>query len=97
MPAESEGVVEGHFDFGFARFMRDVIEVAVGIGIVQIDRRRHNTIANGEGAGGHFDGAGCSEGMAGHRFGGTDEKPVSGVIPENTFDRDGFANVPQSG
>ena len=44
--AEGEGVHEDDVDVHLARLVRDVVEVALGIGVVDVDRRRDDAVAH---------------------------------------------------
>ena len=65
--------------------VRNVVEIAVRILVLEIDRGGHDVIASGEDAGGGFDRAGRAEAVAGHRLGGRDGELV-GVRAEHSAD-----------
>src|SRR5258707_14000844 len=44
VPAEAERVVDGVLHVRLARLVRDVVEIAVGIGCVVVDRRRQDAL-----------------------------------------------------
>ena len=56
--AEAEGIVERDTHFLFPRDIRRVIQVALRVGILEIDRRRNLPIAHRQRAGRHLDRAG---------------------------------------
>ncbi len=62
-----------------------VVEVALGIGIVEIDRGRHDLVLQRFDANGHFDRAGRAEHVAGGALGGTDRKFLR-VLAEDGLD-----------
>jgi len=95
--AEAEGVVQGYADFLLAGDVGDVVEVALGVGVVEIDGGGDQRIADGHGAGGGLYGAGCAQEVAGHRFAGADYEAVFGVVAEDGFDGFGLADVADSG
>ena len=44
--SEAEGVAEGYLDLDLACGVRDIVEVALGIWVVEIDRGRKNPVAH---------------------------------------------------
>src|SRR6266496_2210751 len=48
VPAEPERVGDGDLDVGFARVVRDVVEVASGIRRLVVDRRRQHVLVHRE-------------------------------------------------
>ena len=48
MPAEAKGIAQGHFDLHFAGLVGHVVQVTLGIRVVEIDRRRQELVADGE-------------------------------------------------
>ena len=92
MAAKTEGVVHDGVHGHFARGVRDVIQIALGVGILQIDGRRDDAVFDGQRARGHFHRARRAKHVAGRAFGGTDGK-FFGVFTENRFDRLRFRNV----
>src|SRR4051794_7286618 len=54
MAAETERIVHRNPHFAFLRLVRRVIQVALRIGIFQIDGGRDDRIADGQRAGGHL-------------------------------------------
>jgi hypothetical protein len=65
MSAEAEGVGNGDADVGLAGFVGDVVEVALGVWRVVVDRRRQHALVDRERAEGRFDGAGGAEAVPG--------------------------------
>ena len=97
MAAEAEGVVERDTDFLLPGGVGDVVEVALGVGIVEIDGGRGYRIADGEGADGGLDGAGGTEEVAGHGLTGTDKEAVLCVSAKEGLYRLGLADVADAG
>src|SRR5438045_9093584 len=69
LPAESKTVGEGEVAASFAGGVGDVIEVAVGVGVLVVDRRRQNVIANREQADDRLRGPGGGNQVAHHALG----------------------------
>ena len=63
--AEPEGVIQRHPDFALAGFVRDVIQVALGVGFIEIDGRRGNVITNRKDAENSLDRSGSAQQMSG--------------------------------
>ena len=70
--AEAEGIRERVFDVGLARVVGHVIEIASRVGMLVVDGRRQNLVAQGQHADAGFEAAGAAEQMAGHGLGGAD-------------------------
>ena len=83
---EAEGVVNDGVHRHLARGVRDVIQIALGVGILQIDGRRDDAVFDGENAHGGFHRAGGAEHVAGCALGGTHDEFLR-VVAENGFDR----------
>src|SRR4051794_28952075 len=66
LTAEAERVGEGHVHAGLAGGVGDVVEVALGVGGLVIDRRRADVVADGQDAGDHLDRAGGGDQVAHH-------------------------------
>ena len=90
--AETEGVIDNGVDREFARDFRDVIQIALRIGIFQVDRRRGDVRFHRFEADGHFHSTGGTEHVAGRALGGADDD-LARVIAEDTFDRLSFGDV----
>src|SRR5688572_17550664 len=83
--AESETVRKHVLHFHVARDIRDVIQVALRIWKIVIDRRRQLLFVDSFRREYSFYSARCPESMPGHRFGGANCQPVFRVIPEDFF------------
>lgn len=92
MPAEPERIIDHRVDRQFPRCIRHIIQIAFGIGLLVIDRRRNDVRLDGLGADGHFHRAGRAEHVTGRALGGADGQ-FPRVITENRFDRLRFADV----
>src|SRR5216683_3752757 len=90
--AEAEGVVQSSGDRHFARLVWHVVEIALRIRILVVDRRRDEICLNRLGADGHFDGAGGAEHVSGGALGGADGQ-FSRAVAEDGLDRLRFADV----
>src|ERR1700677_229012 len=88
-PAKSGVEINGDADGVGAGLAGDVIEIAEGVGFVQIDGRRNLFMPNGKGANHGFESTGSSHEMAGDGLGGADGH-ATGVIPEDSLDGAGF-------
>src|SRR5262249_14436887 len=66
--AEAHRVRERDVHLHAARLVRDVVEVAVGVGLAVIDRRRQDPVAHRERAEDRLDRAGGGEGVPHHRL-----------------------------
>src|SRR3954469_13139743 len=94
-PAEAEGVAERVFHTRFARVIRDAIEIALGVLIVQINGRRQALILQRQNRDASFESAGAAEQVPGHRFRGADcdllrvlaEKVLDGLRFQHVADR----------
>ena len=82
MAAEAEGVIEDGVDLHFAGFVRGVIQVARGIGVIQIDGGRNDAVLDRLDADDAFDRAGGAEHVAQSTLGGGDDQFFR-VIREN--------------
>src|SRR5579864_5868759 len=69
---EAERIRERVLHFGFARMVRDVIEIARRVGDFLIDCRRKNLIAQRKHADTRLESTSASEQMPGHGFCGAD-------------------------
>jgi hypothetical protein len=65
VPTEAKRVRDGNLDAAFARLVRYVVEVAVSIGRLVIDRRRQQPVTDCERAEDRLDSAGGTETVAG--------------------------------
>jgi hypothetical protein len=89
LPAESEAIGQDDVTFGLARGVGDIVEVALGIGKFVIDRRRQDTIANGQQADDQFRRTCSGDEMPHHTLSAGDRKFI-GVIAEDFFDGQRF-------
>ena len=69
VPAEAGRVRDGDADVGFACLVRDVVEVALGIGRLVVDRRRQHAFVDRERAEERLDRARGTEGVPGRTLG----------------------------
>src|SRR5205823_2735702 len=90
--AKTKRVIDGGVDFNLASSMRHVVEIAFGVGEIEIDGGRHGLFFDGLDANGHLDGAGRSEHVSGGAFGGTDGH-MAGMFAKNSLDGLGFAHI----
>ena len=79
-----------------ARDVGDDVEVAVGVGLVVVDRRGDHAVADRHHAGEELDGAGAADQVAVHRLGRGDEEVV-GVGAEDGADGGAFGAVVDRG
>ncbi len=80
----------------FPRLVGNVIQIAGGIGVIQVDRRGEHPFADRLHAEDRLDTAGRPEEVAGHRFGRTDGEPA-GMFAEDRFDGLRLVGVVQRG
>src|ERR1022692_1374406 len=85
-PAKAETVRQRMVDLHGTRLVGNVIQVAVRIRTIVIDRRRRHLIADGEYRDAGLDSAGAAQQVPGHRLGGT-YRHLVGVLAEGTLDR----------
>ena len=55
MAAESEAIREGHIDLLFSGYIWNVVEIAVRVGLILIDRRVKNAVVDAADAGDGFE------------------------------------------
>src|SRR3954462_10159212 len=72
LSAKAERVGTGDIDLCLTRGIGDVVEVALGVGVLIIDRRRADVVADGQNAGDQLDRAGGGDQVAHHRLDGGD-------------------------
>src|SRR6266550_3762904 len=87
--AEPEGVRKYVLRFYRPRLVRHVVEVALRIGRLVVDRRWQDAVLDDQRADRCFQSAGRAEKVARHRLGGADGELVS-LIAKNRLDRDRF-------
>ena len=90
--AEAEGVVDDGVHLHFARGVRNVIQIAFRVGILQIDGRRDDAVFDGQRANGHFHRARRSQHVPGRALGGADGDFVY-AFAKDGLDGLRFANV----
>src|SRR5262249_57069468 len=84
--AEAERVRDGDAHVGVARLVRDVVEVALGVRHLIVDRRRHLAVADREG---REDGLDCSTGaetVAGRALRRRDRRLARLLLAERELD-----------
>lgn len=92
LPAKTEIVAEDGPNPAGARSIRHVIQITVGIRILEIDRGRDHLSLNRLHAYDRLDATGGAEQVTGHRFGRTDRDPAR-VVAEDLLDRKGLKLV----
>src|SRR5712691_338695 len=85
--AKTESIAQRDLDFLRARLVRDVVEVAVWIGLLVVHRRRQDAMVEREGRRDGLDAPGGAKEMPGHGLGGRDRELLR-VLPEDALDRD---------
>jgi hypothetical protein len=70
--SESEGIIHDGLDLLLPRFLGDVVEVAIGVRVFEVNGGGEDVGFECLKADGHFHGAGGPEKMAEARFGGAD-------------------------
>src|SRR3990170_4136711 len=90
--AEAEGIRQGVLHFSLARLVGNVIQVAGRVGLLIVDGRGENLVAQRQNADAGLQSAGAAQQMAGHGLGGADGH-LGGVLAECALDRDGFDGV----
>ena len=75
-----------------ARRVRHVVQVALGVGVLEVDRRRDDAVLDREHGGDRLDAAGRAEQVPGHRLGRAD-RDAPGVLAEDRLDRLGLDRV----
>ncbi|ENN85805.1 hypothetical protein RHSP_18548 [Rhizobium freirei PRF 81] len=83
--AEAEGVRQRDIDFALACLVRNEIDGGVTLGIIEVERRRGDVVANGERRKDRLDRTGSAEQVAGRRLGGRHRDPRS-RIADQTLD-----------
>src|SRR6267142_610754 len=90
--AEAEGVRQRRLDVLLARLVRDVVEVAVRVGRLVVDRGRQHAVIEREHRGDRLDAAGGAEEVARHRL-GRRHGQLARVVAEDALDGDGLELV----
>src|SRR4029077_6672238 len=96
VPAEAEGVRKRQLDVELAGALRDVIEVALGIRVLEVDGRGRAPLFDRFHRDDRLDGSGGPQQVAHHRLGRADRNPV-GRLPEDVLHRQRFCDVAQLG
>lgn len=97
MASEAEVVAEGNVHFGFASDVWHVVEIALGIGLVEVDGRWDDAVFHRHQASGDFDATCCTKKVTSHGFRRAHDQAVFSVISEGSLDRFGFADVAETG
>src|SRR5579885_1974870 len=72
LPAETETVGQRHLDRLLAGHVRDIVQVALGVRVIQVDRRRHDPVAHRQQADDRLDTAGGGDQVPHHALGAGD-------------------------
>src|SRR5438128_790030 len=80
--AEAEGIGDGDANVLRSGLIGDVTEVALRIGIVEVDCRRQGAALDGDETCQRFDGGGAGQHVAGHAFGRADGHVVDSVTKD---------------
>src|SRR5919206_4086834 len=86
VPAEAERIREADADLGLARLVRDVVEIALRVRLVVVDRRRQHAALDGEDREDRLDRAGRAEAMAGCALRRRDPDLRSVLLAERLLD-----------
>ena len=86
MSAETKSVGDGDAHVMPARLVGDVIEVAIGIGVLVVDRRMDDAAVDREQCGDRLDSAGRAKQVADHRLGAAD-RHLARVIAKRDLQR----------
>src|SRR5215831_8618197 len=90
--AKSKGIRKRKLHRRFPSMIRNVVQIAFGIGILEINRRRQNLVVKGENADPSFEATRTAKQMTGHGFRGTDGNLFS-AIAEDALQRARFDHV----
>src|ERR1700757_4940594 len=82
---EAEGVVQSNSYVLLAGDIRDVVQVALRVRIIEIDSGRHHAMIHGQDANCTFHCSRAAEQMTNHRFGRADQKAILSVIAGEPF------------
>ena len=86
LPAKSKAIAQDMPAAGVAGFVRDVVEIAIAVGRLVVDRRRQSPVAQGHQADDQFSHTGGREQMARHALGARDGRAI-GLAAEDLLDR----------
>src|SRR6185437_2377480 len=92
VPTEAKTVAENGVYFALDANVGRVVEIELGIGVLVVDCRRYDAIADDHGADHGFDRARCAQHVAGCRFGGADVDALCGVA-KNGLDGAGLVEI----
>lgn len=92
MSAKTKGVAHRCGDSGRASGVGNVVEIALGVRVIEVDCGRKGARADGLHAGNELDGSGGAKGVSGHRFCGA-YRDFAGVFTEDGFDGEGLTNI----
>src|SRR3984893_9942352 len=96
VPAEAEGVRQRQLDVQLARPLRDVVEITLRVGVLQVDGRRRDAFLDGLHRDHRLNRSGGAQQMAQHRFGRADRDAVGGLA-KDVLERQRFRHVAQLG
>src|SRR5690349_5427424 len=94
--AEAEVVLDGVLDPHLPRRVGAVVEIALGILVEDVDRRRRDLVAQRQHGEDRLDAAGATEQVAGHRLGRADDELLR-VVAERQLDRIRLVDVAERG
>ena len=89
---EAKAVRQCDAVFGLARGVRNIVEIALWIGLFQVDRGRHRSVEDRQNRKRCFHTTGCPEHVSRHRLGGR-HRQLARVIAEHGLDRDRLCDV----
>lgn len=92
MSSESKGIIHDGLDLLLPGFLGDVVEIAIGVRVFEVNGGGEDVGFECFKADSHFHGAGGPEQMAEAGFGGADGD-FFGMSPQNGFDGLGFADI----
>ena len=95
MAAKAQGIGDGQIYLRPDRLVGDIVQIALGIGTVQIDGGRDDAGLQSLQAGDGFDGARCTQHMARHGLGGADEGRPGIFFTQGLLDGQGLRHVVQ--
>lgn len=89
---EAEGIGNRNVDLHVAGDIRNIVKIALGILIEDVDRGWSNLVTYGQGGKYRFDPASSPQQVTGHGFGRADCN-LLGIVAEETLDRLRFGHV----
>src|SRR5437588_6827557 len=93
VPAEAERVRDADGDVGLPRLVRDVVEIALGILLLVVDRRRQHSALDSEHREDSLDGAGGAEAVPGRAFRRGDANLRRVLLAQSLLDHLGLARI----